>query len=307
MVKIPIKNYIICSLGPSNLGVGRLVNSLIEYNETNNYNYEFIYNPVPDLKNKLVSIIIRFSYLNDILRRIHLKLSIKSMQKKIKNIENSNVILIYPQSIGFENIIQLASNNNVAFYVVDNSFFCLKSYNHLSGEYASCLRCLGSQTFDESIDCKPFPMPYSRKKNIDLLKIWKTQSNEFSYLVQNQNQANLLQKHFDTELRVKVVNLYTNEFVQVEKKRDLEKEYEFDIAYHGSLLENKGIYYLIQLSAHLRNYTILIPYAKEEVLKQYPSLVHIIKLNSNIKFSDMTWESGLKQKIINSKIVVCPS
>ncbi|MDH5403328.1 MAG: hypothetical protein OEY49_12605 [Candidatus Heimdallarchaeota archaeon] len=301
-----MKKYVVCGLGPSKLGVGRLVDSLIHLNKLHEFGYEFIYNPTPNLKNKVLEVLLKSSLLEKALRIFHFRYSTLKISFKIRKIKDSKVLIIHPQSLGFNNFFKLIKNNICEIYIVDNSYFCLKSYNQFKNEFNACLRCLSSRTFVEASNCSPYPFPYSRNENIKNLIKWTDESNSISYLVQNQNQASLLMKHFGREVSIKVVGLYTTEFDNHPSMQIL-NDHEYDIVYHGSILKAKGFLYFCSLIMNLKKFRILIPFSPSIVKEQYKNIDSSIFSSENISFINMTWESGLQQVIEKCKLVVCPS
>lgn len=295
-------NYLISGIPPSNGGVGRLVSFLEYYIEKKSIPINLIYTSLSyQWVNKE-----KYGFFIDILKKLKI---IKIIRKVIrflkfnKKIKNSKILLLHPQTIGFKKTIELIRNNEVYLYIMDNSFFCLKSYNYLNGEV--CLKCLESNNFKEAIEskCKSFPVNYSIKENINFLINLKKYSDKIIFLVQNKNQKKLVEKHFKTS-NIKIVGMYTKE-LEISEITNNNKIFKYDFVYHGNYLPEKGFFYVFELSKYLKNESFLIPYSKAFILKKYPNLN--IDEYKNIDFIDINWDNGLKDYVIQSKINLTPS
>jgi len=215
------------------------------------------------------------------------------------SIKDSEVILFHPQTIGWDIFLKIIENNTIVkFYVLDNSFFCIKSYNHMDESLSGCLKCLGNAGNCED-KCSAFPVKYNKQDNIDYLEKLRSLSGKIIFYAQNDRQKDLLVRHFGSTIKVSSVGLIADDFFEkgvVAKKK-------YDIVYHGNSLPAKGSLYVIQLAKKLRNYTILFPESKSSILKYCDH----IDIPDNIVFKQMTWESGLKNEICSCGLVLCPS
>jgi hypothetical protein len=75
------------------------------------------------------------------------------------------------------------------------------------------------------------------------------------------------------------------------------------IVYHGAIIYEKGIEYFVKLAQELKHIICLIPENKS-VVENY---LDINIENENIIFDRCTWETGLKEYVINAKLTICPS
>ena len=129
----------ISGIGPGPSGVGRLMQNLIFlYKEKN---VKFIYKrnsiSISSLRSKKKYFILNYEIALRIIDDYLFKI-------KLFFIKNKRVILIHPQSIGYKSTFNLLKYNNVFIYIVDNSFFCIRSYNVHPTDHNECLHCLGS-------------------------------------------------------------------------------------------------------------------------------------------------------------------
>ena len=293
MKKVTFKNYLVSGIGPGPSGVGRLMQNLIFiYSEKN---YKFIYK-----KNEISLSLLRskkkyFTLFFELILRIIDDLFFKL---RLFFIKNKRIILIHPQSIGYKTTFNLLKYNNIFLYIVDNSFFCIRSYNVHPADNSECLHCLKSlQPLDS---CRPEPVMYFKKFNIKYLEYLKLNSSRITFLAQNKNQKKLLIKHFGENLKVRVVGMNTNDFNDDKKFSKNGKQY--DIVFHGKSLIPKGIIYVLNLAHQLPQFTFLIPDLFSNVQKIYAR-----KIPHNVSCHEMSWETGLKDLVINARLVLNPS
>jgi hypothetical protein len=195
---------------------------------------------------------------------------------------------------------------------MDCSFFCVKSYNHIEGTYNPCLLCLGGNyEFAKNNNCKPFPEKNKLKENIKYLRELSNISKKIKFIVQTSSHAKLIKKHFGNEIKVYKVELFADDFLKMTNKsaNTIEENNRFDkidFVYHGAAIEAKGLLYVIKIAMRLKQYTFLIPASFERCKKIISNKLEK-KCVKNILFKDITWENGLKEYVINSKIILCPS
>lgn len=294
--------YIISGIGPSDHGAGRLVKELIKFANQSNPDIKVI--AFYSKKNKLFKFL-KNSFFGHYLKLIYYKLIQKSNSaRQIQNIKHSTVLLLHPQTLGFDNFKILIENKNKIFlYVLDNSFFCMKSLNYANGHKA-CFDCLGNINTSsiQKNGCKPSPVMYSLQDNTEFLKYLNGIKMEVNFLAQNYLQQNLLFKHFGDQINSDVVGMYTSEFSE-NKIYNAHDNFKFDFVYHGSLELAKGVLYFIELAKAMPDNSFFIPYDSNLVKNK----LNLKTLPTNINFENQTWESGLEDTIKHSKIVVCPS
>ena len=254
------------------------------------------------------------------IRRMRFKLipGLIAAQKKIKTQFEQTIasatetpdplVLIHPQSIGFERTLQIIQKREKPtwLYLMDSSFFCVRSYNHVPGERKACLRCLTGR-WDNMIAhrCKPFPR-HSIKANLSFLRslLDAATSSKLKILVQSESQADLARTHFGRQAEVRVVGMWAD-FGDLVNGLSMGhghplSQTPFDVVFHGTDLPAKGFSWSMELARTCRGLSFLFPFAKP--------LRHLRSYNfSNCVFSPMTWESGLKEQVSQARITLVPS
>jgi hypothetical protein len=296
------KPIIISGIPEGDSGVGRL----IQYLKTNNDNY---YNLItlsrPNnnyTRNRLFKITdkIFFKILNFINK--------KRMKYRISKLKNEKLVLIHPQTIGFDLVLKLIKNNEVYLYVMDNSFFCVKSYNHLPGEFQSCIRCL-KYGFQEALEhkCKPSPVKVNIRKNFEFLKGLKKYKDDVVFWTQNTNQKKLIESYFGKKVNCKVIGLKTYDMCHDDLNFSFEpfKDIKpfFDFVYHASAKEAKGLLFCLELSSKLPNKTFLIPDSLEKCSDELGKKIEE-RDYPNVSFKKMRWDTGLNYYVRKAKVVL---
>jgi len=307
------KNYIICGIPPSNGGVGRTMKYLIKYNDDNFcIIYPKIFYPEGGLR-ILLRKKLYFQFFKQFIKSKYSKIINKIIfNVRIRLLKSKNIIFIHPQTIGFKNIFKVINDNNCFIYIMDCSFFCVKSYNHIEGTFNPCLLCLGGNyEFAKSNNCKPSPVKYKLNENIRYLRELSNISKKIKFIVQTSSHAKLIKKHFGNKIKVYKVELFADDFLKMTNKsaNTIEENNRFDkidFVYHGAAIEAKGLLYVIKIAMRLKQYTFLIPASFERCKKIISNKLEK-KCVKNILFKDITWENGLKEYVINSKIILCPS
>lgn len=212
-------------------------------------------------------------------------------------------ILIHPQSLGFQWCINFIEKSSypVWIYLMDSSFFCVRSYNYIPGESAPCTRCIGGKFYNsKNYSCVPFPrnsptaVPFVEK----LIKY--VNDNKVRLIVQNEKQAVLAKEHFGKNSTVNISGLWADDWnFDVDNSQE-QKEHEtpYDIAYHGVPNAAKGAMWLISLAKLLPKYKFLFPFAQTSAFSDAPR---------NCFFIEMSWNSGLREIISSAPLVIVPS
>ena len=125
-----------------------------------------------------------------------------------------DVLIIHPQTVGFDNVCKIIESNKkvVTIFIVDASFFCIRSYNHLPNEVEPCLKCLGGNFENINANgCKPFPV--KDDNGVAFVKKLKdyVENRKLRFLVQNEGYAKLMKDHFGQGVDVDVVGLWTDD------------------------------------------------------------------------------------------------
>jgi len=281
-----MSKFLISGIPPSFGGVGFLMYNLDKL--ANRYGWKSIYpfHVNRSIKNNMQNPIFIISELKK--RYIAKRWFVSNLNR----IKNSEIILVHPQTIGYKYFLKLIENNfKVKIYIMDNSFFCIRSYNVLNN--SECLKCLGNLDNCNS-QCIPFPVKYNKKENLKFLKEYQKISHKVIFYAQNESQKSLLTRHFGENTKIEIIGLRTGE--TFEKVSQLNNGESYDIVYHGANIEAKGINYFINLAKVMPEYSFFVP-----------SKLEIKDLPKNLYHENMKWNSGLKEIVINAKLVLNPS
>ena len=195
----------------------------------------------------------------------------QDVRNSIAKIINCKILLIHPQSIGFNLFNRIVSKNTCYLYVLDNSFFCGASYNLVKGEHQPCFRCIENRIFEEKYKCE------NKWNFYDFHKI----SSQIKFYSQNRNQKKLLIDKFGKHTKVEVIGLNISDIRN--NSNELTNNERFDIVYHASNHFAKGYEFAKRLSNSIGEKKIYFPQQGEN------------------------WQNGLKEKVEKAKIVLNPS
>jgi hypothetical protein len=219
-------------------------------------------------------------------------------------VRGDSVLILHPQSIGYKTFMRLVKTNTVYFYVMDNSFFCMMSYNYDKLNSSECLRCI-SNPRNSLPECYSWPPLIRKKVAINYLEELMLYSTSIVFLAQTHSQAKLLEQHFGDKIDCRVVGMEPGDLSLADFQRinlaDPARDY--DLVYHGSIHPAKGIIYFLQISLLLPKLKIFIPMS----LKAASSIFSDCKRLDNVIFKDCTWETGLEDAVRKAKLVVNPS
>jgi len=285
-----MKKYLISGIGPSHSGVGYLMHKLLPIAHDNGF--EVIY-PKHEMQSLRANPYNLFFIIKELYQRYKDRFF---FQQKINTIKNSEIVLIHPQTIGLQNFISLIAENSITkMYVMDNSFFCMRSYNTLHGQ--ECLQCLANLQ-EADVCCTPFPNNNSIKEYLIFQKKLMEYSPKIIFYTQNTNQSNLVKQHFGDDIKVEQVGLQTGEVFENNIDKPIAKQY--DVVFHAANVEAKGLFYFIELAKKLPSFSFFIPYNSSSFKSQE-------KMPSNIVLKSMQWHTGLKEIVTNARLVLCPS
>jgi glycosyltransferase involved in cell wall biosynthesis len=282
-----VSGYLVSGIGPGPGGVGRFMDTIIPI--AGRHGYRVIWRPEKHETGRFRFVFRRIRYYSALWR-----------------IKGKDVIVIHPQSLRWKEFFKLLSTNRVGLYVVDNSFFCIRSYNYREGDYAECLDCLGSlNRCHES--CLPFPVFYPKDQNLAYLRQLAKISSEIRFICQNRGQESLVREHFGPHTRTGVVGMVTDEFSAPAADEGVSPSVgvpdRYDVVYHGALVPAKGVQYVLELAKRLSGLSFLIP-GREVHLR---NIMAGEDLPANVVVKEMTWETGLKAHVEMCRVVLCPS
>lgn len=297
-----MQRIIISGIQPNNTGAGLLLQELAKYN--------LIFYKISKVSNRtILENILKFELpwkliLNNFW--VYSKLNLVFFYCSVYFIRKKKVILYFYQGIPNYILNRIIKNNEISIFVLDNSFFCIESYNFNKLDNSECVLCISDNRKRLDV-CKPFPLnikiSYADKKN-EL--IYNNKSN-ITFLCQNKSQEHLLKLHFSKNIQTKIIGMITPEILAQDNAIGYNKTLQITedyIVYHGTNHNAKGIRYVLQLAPLLENIKILIPISKEVIINTHPDLKII---EGNIIFHEMSWNNGLKEAVEKARLVLCPS
>ncbi len=225
-------------------------------------------------------------------------------------VETPKCILFHPQMIGVEQTLDLIarrheSGRKTHIYLLDNFFFCRRSYNHINTEVTTCLRCVGPgmHVRADEMSCQPWPK-VSRESHTFAQHLMEfNNAGALAYFAQTQTQADLAHKHFGEGADIKLVGLWCEDwnehFDTFEREGVVTTEAgQYDVVYHGSRDLAKGLGWTMSVAAALPDITFLIPLDRGEAN---------FTASPNITIETMRWNEGLFDAIKGAKLTLIPS
>jgi hypothetical protein len=213
------------------------------------------------------------------------------------------MVLLHPQNLGYRLSLQLLRSRRVAplLYLLDNSYFCIASYNHLQGAMAPCTKC-ADRGPDEarSNNCRPFPRPdwlaQSYVKGISGL----VRAGRVRICAQNLRQAELAQRFFALTVQPPVVGLWTQDWDELRTCVTPATRLDppaWDVLFHGHCLSAKGALWLAAVAQICPDLRFAFPFPRPA---WFPA-------TDNCHFVPCTWDSGLREMLAQSRFVAVPS
>ncbi len=201
------------------------------------------------------------------------------------------LIIFFPQSLGYETSCKLIySSKKIIFFVNDNAIFCKKSYNTVFNK--ECFRCL--KTFNPYKSCNHFPFPSKDSSYTNFLNIMKKKSKSILFVCHSSSNIKIIKSIFPNSRILEFKNT-SRKFKNIKMSRN--KNYRYDFLFHAHLLQSKGYFYFLQIAKLNKRLKFFVP--------DYDLVRDIFY--KNITFDKMYWDSGLKKKIEETKIILCPS
>ncbi|MDC1270036.1 hypothetical protein N8Z71_06675, partial [Amylibacter sp.] len=219
-------------------------------------------------------------------------------------VRGDTVLILHPQSIGYKTFMRLVKTNTVYFYVMDNSFFCMMSYNYNKLNGGECLRCISNPRNSFPV-CYSWPPLIRKKVAINYLEKLMLHSKSLVFLAQTHSQEKLLVEHFGDQINCRVVGMEPVDlsFTDIQSINLSGITRDYDLVYHGSIHPAKGIIYFLQISLLLPKLKIFIPMSLNAASSIFNDCVHL----RNVTFRECTWETGLEDVVRKAKLVVNPS
>lgn len=213
-----------------------------------------------------------------------------------------HVILYHFQELGNAWCCRLLARRKEPtwIYALDCSFFCIRSYNHLAGEFSSCLRCCGGD-YEAGRRHKCVPRPVRDPAAAEFLKLLdrEVKAKRVRFLAQCESQASLLRRHYGPEAIVRVAGIWTIDMMTdldraVEADR---KAVDYDVVFHGDSDEAKGFAWALEVARHCQTLRFLFPCRAPESTMVPPNCV----------FEPMRWETGLREAVRLAPLTLVPS
>jgi hypothetical protein len=217
------------------------------------------------------------------------------------------LVLIQPQTLGVSWCQRLIESRRLPtwLYLLDSSFFCLRSYNHIDGEHAACTRCLGGRwQWASQLGCQPWPIADAgTSRFVERLRDWII-ARKVRCLVQNERQAELIRTHCSGRAEIQVVGLWTAD-LDTSVPRPLPSKANAatpaKVVFHGVSIAAKGAAWTVEVARHCPQLTFLFPF-KQRQLKLARGDVP-----GNVQFAPLTWETGLADEVATAAVTLVPS
>ena len=216
------------------------------------------------------------------------------------------LMLLHPQNVGYRLALRLLESRKEPplIYLLDSSFFCIASYNHLRNENGACLRCL-DMGFGQMVEngCKPFPRPDPEGVHFAPRLQHLARSGRVKVAAQNVRQAELAQRQFGLVSPPPVVGLWTQDWDEIfagnvaPMASKAANECSWDVLFHGHGLDAKGAGWTTRLAAQCPELRFMFPFARPDWLEA----------PANCFFIPYSWENGLREEIGKSRYVAVPS
>lgn len=284
------KRFVISGIGKGPGGVGRF----IEYLDgiSNQSNLVFIYPKRSGLKNAFLRKVIENLFFRPLFR-----LKVVCMIKP-----NDEVVVLHQQTVGYWTMRFLLSIScRLTLYIMDNGFFCVKAYNYLDGTGRECFECLqGEVSASIENNCRPQPA-VSRREAVALQRLIREKRKDINFLVLSDFNGKLLRASIGSDIEVSTRYFQTYDLLSsVEKGSGVKGQHEasFDVVLHAASIEPKGFLYFLELVSRMPHLTFFVP--AKTVPEKYKSL-------ANLAYSDLTWETGLREVVQRAGLVVTPS
>lgn len=296
--------HIVSGIPPDSSGTGRLLAHLINSKpDSDEWDIRFYY-PFRPFGNRRRMLQQRqyFALARDVARVAVSWLLLRVRLRLLKPSHNDAVLVFHPQTLGFDRTLRVLHRwrGRAFLFGLDNSFFCVRSYNYIPGEASPCLRCLGGR-FEAAAEmgCQPFPVVDSAAHRFvrDLFDLLR--NGDVCILAQNRRNAELYRRHAGDKARVQVVGLWTADWTSLfQEAAGPAGDDGYDIVFHGHFVPAKGADWMLEVARHLPEARFLFPTPLPTRVKSAPE---------NVTSSRMTWETGLDAETARARIVCVPS
>jgi hypothetical protein len=283
-------------------GTGRLLRGLIQERHEKQLDVRFVF--VGNRANIAGSLVKNqpFALTREVARHYLRRASRAWLLRDRTFVEAPRLLVLHPQEIGVRWLDKLIEHRctlglKTEIFLLDASFFCVRSYNHLTNEYAPCLRCLHEgPSAALAIGCKPFPISDQWAFSFIHNLRERATLRQLVFWTQTAGYITLLQAFAGEHIDARVAGLWTDDFEGLEA--DVPRaEPLADIVYHGTWHEAKGGPWALRLAAALPERRFLFP-CRRPTGHAAPA---------NIVFRPMTWDQGLAGQVRSTPLCVVPS
>ena len=297
-INFHIKRYVISGIHPDveKGGAGKFLWSLMECPEANNYIFMY------PRKTKSIRNMLADRYYHSVLFEIiHRVINRILFCFRVFVVSHHDIIIFHPQSIGYRLVNRILKNaKSIKYFVLDNSYFCIKSYNVLDKQ--ECLHCL------DNTDSIPDECTNKNKRIINNYLIYQqmliSSSKKIEFFFQNHLQKKLFDKSFlRKQYKSSVIGMVPDDIfindknVDIPNKDDLLRgEYDRIIVFHGADVNAKGSKFAKELAARLPGVKFIFPFIN-----------HGKTYKKNVMQVDCKWDSGLKNYVCLADMVLVPS
>lgn len=310
----PMKqSLVITGIGPTSSGTGRFVSHIVDYAaKITNTKISILVRPEDEYQPRPVTGLV--AQLDWVAKRLSLRgrvlwFSLKIILRGWVGYRNQ-VVIVHPQTLGMKNVLRVIGGRHrktPILYLLDNSYFCIRSYNHLSNEDGPCLRCVGGELkYAREFQCSPYPVA-DHYAFVYIKKLSEmVQAKRVRLLAQNLSQAQLAERHFGLHRGdVHVVGLWTRDFDSVLASQtcfttavSTERIRARSVLFHGFGVDAKGASWCRELAREMPDIQFFFPFIKPKKWDDVPE---------NCEFIRLTWETGLEQLAREVAVIIVPS
>lgn len=283
-------------------GTGRLLRSLLAEREAKNLNVQFVF--VGNRANAARAMLARdpLKLLVEVGRHYARRVSRHWLIRQPSFLGSQRLLVFHPQEIGTRWLARVIAERTARglkteVFILDESFFCIRSYNHLPGEDAPCLRCLDQGPGPAlRFGCQPFPVRDRWAAAFIIRLQQKAAAGEVIFWAQTTGQVALLRKWAGAAVDARSVGLWTDDFDELQTP-PLEAAPLADVVYHGPWLAAKGGPWALRLAEAMPERRFLFPCRRPPGITPPP----------NVIFRQMSWDSGLAAQVCSTPLSLVPS
>lgn len=283
-------------------GTGRLLLGLLEEQQAKKLDVQFVF--VGNRANVARSLLLRdpVGLGREAIRHYWLRASRHWLLRQREFVEAPRLVILHPQEIGtrwLDGLITRRSGRGriTEVFVLDASFFCIRSYNHVAGENTPCMRCLSDGPAEAArLGCRSFPIRDRWATTFVMRMRDHARRGTVAFWTQTAGYRDLLEEFAGPGVKVGVAGLWTDDFCGLESSFPTVSPIA-DIVYHGSWHEAKGASWALKLAEAMPERTFLFP-CRPPAAESLPP---------NAVFRRMSWDTGLAEQVQASPLCLVPS